>query len=182
LNEVQRVVLRDLRPDDAARIAVYRRDPEVARYQSWEPESVEVVRGFIERLSEDEPYAPGRWHQLGIALATTGELVGDCGVHVLAADPRQAEFGITLAREWQGRGLATEALRALLSHLFDGLEKHRVWCSIDSRNSPSIALVRRAGFRQEAHFREGLWFKGAWADDLVFAMLRAEWAAQRSRA
>ncbi|MDB5028733.1 MAG: hypothetical protein JWO66_2422, partial [Candidatus Eremiobacteraeota bacterium] len=33
------------------------------------------------------------------------------------------------------------------------------------------------GFRQEAHLRESLWFKDAWADDLIFAMLRSEWSA-----
>jgi RimJ/RimL family protein N-acetyltransferase len=29
--------------------------------------------------------------------------------------------------------------------------------------------------RQEAHFRESLWFKGEWADDVVFAILESEW-------
>ena len=38
-----------------------------------------------------------------------------------------------------------------------------------------MALLRRVGMRQEAHFRESLWFKGEWADDVVFAILQSEW-------
>lgn len=174
-----RVVLRALRPEDAAAVFAYRADPEVARYQSWEPLSADAVRAFIAALAQTEPYSPGSWHQLGIALAASDELIGDCGVHVPAAEPRSAEFGITLAPAAQGRGYAGEALRALLAVLFDGLGKHRVFCSIDPRNLRSVALVQRAGFRQEAHHRASLWFKGAWADDLVFAMLRGEWNTRR---
>jgi RimJ/RimL family protein N-acetyltransferase len=172
----ERVVLRELRADDAETMFAYRSDPDVARYQSWDPGSADELRTFIDRLSHTRPFAPGAWHQLGIALRSTGELIGDCGVHVLAGEPRQAEFGITVAPALQGRGYASEALRALLAVLFDDLGKHRVYGSVDPRNGPSIALLRRAGFRQEAHLRESLWFKGEWADDMIFALLRREWA------
>ncbi len=173
-------MLRPLRSDDAAAMFAYRSDPAVARYQSWEPQTVAELRAFIEDLARVEPFSPGTWHQLAIASASTGELLGDCGVHVPAAEPRSAEFGITLASAAQGRGLAGEALRALLAILFDRLGKHRVFCSVDPRNLRSVALVARTGFRQEAHHRSSLWFKGDWADDLVFAMLRSEWNARRS--
>ncbi len=175
-----RVVLRALRPDDAATMFAYRSDPEVARYQSWEPQTVAELRSFIESLARTEPFTPGTWHQLGIASASTGELLGDCGVHVPANEPRSAEVGITLASAAQGRGLAREALRALLAILFGTLGKHRVFCSVDPRNLRSVALLRRMGFRQEAHHRASLWFKGDWADDLVFALLRSEWLSPGS--
>ena len=174
-----RVFLRALRGDDADPMFAYRSDPEVMRYQGWEPRTIDEVRAFIAGLAYAQPYAPGTWYQLGIALRTTDELIGDCGVHVPAGEPCQAEFGITLARAHHGRGLASEALRALLSLLFDTLEKHRVFGSIDPRNARSIALVQRAGFRAEALHVQSVWFKGAWADDAVFAMLRSEWIARR---
>ena len=37
--------------------------------------------------------------------------------------------------------------------------------------------MKRLGMRQEAHFKESLWFKGEWADDVVFAILAREWGA-----
>ena len=175
-----RVELRVLNPDDAAAMFAYRSDPEVARYQSWEPKALENVRALIHEASASPAYAPGTWHQLGIALIQTGELIGDCGIHVLERDPRQAEFGITLASRWQGRGLAAEALELLLSTVFGTLQKHRIWCSVDPRNVRSIALMERTGFRREAHHRESLWLGGEWVDDLIFAMLRREWLSRGS--
>jgi RimJ/RimL family protein N-acetyltransferase len=174
-----RVVLRPLRPDDAPTIVAYRSDPEVARYQSWAP-TLDDVLGTIDAPGARAPFAPGTWTQLGIALHASGELIGDVGVHVFEGEPLQAEFGITLATAFQGRGYATEALRALLALLFDDLGKHRVTASVDPRNARSIALMRRAGFRQEGHLVESLRFKGAWADDLVFAMLAREWQHHRA--
>jgi RimJ/RimL family protein N-acetyltransferase len=175
-----RVVLRALAPDDAAVIFAYRSDPEVARYQSWEPAALDDVRAFIREPPASPAYAPGTWEQFGIVLRDTGELIGDCGVHVLEHDPQQAEFGITVASGWQGRGLAREALAALMAIVFGTLRKHRLSCSVDPRNVRSIALMERTGFRREAHHRESLWLNGEWVDDLIFAMLRREWLSPGS--
>ena len=178
----ERLVLRALRADDAQAMFAYRSDPEIMRYQSWEPQSIDDVRAFIASVvSLAEPYAPGTWRQLAITIRATGELIGDCGVHVPENAPEQAEFGITLASAFHGHGYAAETIRALLRLAFDTLGMHRVFGSIDPRNAASLALMRRTGFRQEAHFVESLRFKGGWADDVVFAMLAREWRANVAR-
>jgi RimJ/RimL family protein N-acetyltransferase len=169
-----RLILRDLRPCDAEVVMRYRSDPEVSRYQSWEPASADQLRSYFEELAGMDPDTPGAWYQLGIAFRSGGELIGDCGIHILH-DPRLAEIGITVAPRFQCRGYATEALRAILGYLFGKLRKHRISASIDPRNTGSIRLMQRLAFRQEAHMIGSLWFKGQWVDDLVFAMLAREW-------
>jgi len=171
----ERLVLRNLRPDDAEAMFAYRSDPEIMRYQGWDPESLDDVREFIADNARYEPYAPGSWRQFAIALRSDGAIIGDCGVHVPEDKPDQAEFGITLATAFQRRGYASEALRALLELVFDTLGKHRVFASVDPRNLPSIALFERAGFRKEAHHVESLWLMGEWVDDVILAMLAREW-------
>jgi RimJ/RimL family protein N-acetyltransferase len=173
----ERLVLRALHADDAEAMLAYRADPEIMRYQGWEPQSIDDVRAFIAEVSKAEPYAPGTWRQLAITVRSTGELIGDCGVHVPQNEPEQAEFGMTLAPAFQGHGYASEAIRALLRLAFDTLGKHRVFGSIDPRNARSIALMHRTGFRQEAHFVESLRFKGEWVDDVIYALLAREWRA-----
>jgi RimJ/RimL family protein N-acetyltransferase len=173
----ERLVLRDLRPDDAEAMFAYRSDPEIMRYQGWDPESLGDVREFIAGNRAYAPYAPGSWRQFAITLRASGTMIGDCGVHVPADKPEQAEFGITVAPAFQGRGYASEALSALLRLVFDTLGKHRVFASVDPRNAPSIALFERAGFRKEAHHVESLWLMGEWVDDVILAMLRREWGA-----
>jgi RimJ/RimL family protein N-acetyltransferase len=170
----QRLVLRSLRASDAERVQAYRSDPEVARFQSWDTQSLDEVHAFIAEqraLCSAEP----DWYQFAIAERSTDCVVGDLGVHILEIDHRQVEIGFTLAPDAQGQGYAAEAVRGILGHLFVALGKHRVIASTDPRNERSIALLRRVGFRLEAHHRDSLWFKGAWADDMIFALLRSEW-------
>ena len=105
--------------------------------------------------------------------------MGDLGAQRLGHSPEQAEIGFTIAPSHQRRGLATEAARALLSHLFDDLGLHRVTASVDPDNLASRALIERLGMRQEAHHVKSYWFKGGWVDDVVYAMLRTEWSNAR---
>jgi RimJ/RimL family protein N-acetyltransferase len=171
------LALTPLSPADAPRLAEYRAIPRVARYQGWAPGCVDDALRFIASLAPrlDEP---GTWFQFGIRLAESGVLVGDLGVHFPADLPGQAELGFTLAPEHQHRGYATEAVQAILAHLFGPLAKHRVFGSVDPRNAASIAVLQRVGMRQEAHFRQALFLKGEWVDDLVFAILQSEWKAR----
>jgi RimJ/RimL family protein N-acetyltransferase len=171
----ERLVLRPLRADDAEAMLVYRSDPEVARYQGWEPETLSDVSEFIAALVDVEPNTPGTWLQLAICLGSSGELIGDIGLHFPEGRDHEAEFGITLNPIHQGRGYAAEALRAALGYLFGSLGKHRVYGSADPHNEASLRLMERVGMRREAHFRESLWFKGGWADDVICAILEREW-------
>lgn len=171
----ERLVLGSLLSHDAPRLFEYRSAPDVCRYQFWEPRSVQEAEEFIERSRSDSFETPDVWHQLAIRLQDGDQLIGDVGVHFPGDPPLQAEFGITLAPEYQGQGLAREALLGLLDHLFTVMSRHRVFASVDPRNGPSVALLERVGMRREAHFRQSLWFKGEWADDLVYALLDSEW-------
>lgn len=173
-----RLVLRKIRLADTEALFRYRTDPQVSRYQNWKPLTIEDARQFVETFTSVEPDTPGSWFQLAITLRETGDLIGDCGLHFTAEETRQAEIGITLAPAYQGKGYASEALTAALDYLFITLRKHRVVASVDPGNLPSIALLERLGMRKEAHFRESLWFKGAWADDIIYAILEREWRSQ----
>jgi RimJ/RimL family protein N-acetyltransferase len=170
-----RLVLRRLEPGDGEVVCRYRTDPDVSRYQGWGTLAPEDIQELIVRLSQVEPDTPGTWLQLAITLQSTGEVIGDCGIHFPPEERRQAEIGITLAPAYQGKGYAAETLSALLDYLFGELGKHRVYASVDPRNQASIALLERVGMRREGHFRESLWFKGEWADDVIYAILEHEW-------
>jgi RimJ/RimL family protein N-acetyltransferase len=175
----QRLKLTPLDPRDAAAFFRYRSDAEVCRYQSWAPGSVDDALSFITELQSVAFDTQGTWFQLAVRLREADLLIGDIGVHFPVDQPGQVEIGFTVAPGHQRRGLGTEAVRGLLDHIFGPLGKHRVFASVDPRNEASIALLRSVGMRQEAHFRESLWLKEEWVDDLVFGILESEWAAAR---
>ena len=174
-----RLTLRRLRREDAAALCSYRSLPEVAKHQSWESFGPEDAAKLIEAQFAAQPNLPGTWLQLAIVVSDTGEMVGDCGLHCLRAEPAQMELGITLSPAHQGRGYAAEAVGAMVDYAFGVLGKHRVTAVTEAENHAAAAVLERLGFRREAHFVEHVWFKGKWASDFVFAMLRREWEERR---
>ena len=173
-----RLVLRPLRLSDSAEVFAYRSDPEVARFQMWDPRDVKEVHSFIEDLRDLRPNTPDTWYQLAITLRESGLLIGDCGLHFPLKEPSQVEVGITLAPAHQRQGYATEALERVMEYLFVSLGKHRIYARVDPRNEASMALLERVGMRKEAHLRESVWNKGEWADDLIYAILEREWGSR----
>ncbi len=171
----QRLRLSPLIASDAPTMYEYRSDTDVCRYQSFEPGSLGDVEEFIGSLRSNTFDTAGTWFQFAIRIQESGQLIGDFGTHFIADDPRQVEIGFTVSPANQGQGYGTEAVTGVLDHLLGPLQKHRVFASVDPRNEPSIALLKRVGMRQEAHFRKSIWFKGEWADDIVFGVLGTEW-------
>ncbi|MCX6640623.1 MAG: GNAT family protein [bacterium] len=177
----RRLTLRRLLPSDGRAVYAYRSRPEEAQFQSWVPKSAHEAEDFIHRIISLEPGIPGTWFQLAITLKDSGELIGDCGLYFPDYMPKQAELGITVSSQYWKKGYAIETLTAALDYLFGEMKLHRVYASTDPNNHPAIRLLEYLGLRKEAHFRQSLWFKNAWADDLVYATLSGEWEKRRRR-
>lgn len=175
--ETPRLYLRRFQLADLHTFLAYRNDPEVARYQSWEQTGEHEARDFIAEQQHIAPGQHGEWFQFAIVDKTSGVLVGDCGLGMRTDEPVQATIGYSFAREHQGKGYATEGVRAVLQYAFETLRLHRVTATADCRNMRSVALLERLGMRREAHAIECCWFKGEWSDEYSYAMLGREWLA-----
>ena len=75
-------------------------------------------------------------------------MVGDVYVSVTPPPGGTAEVGVTLSPDHQGRGLATEAVGAVVHLLIRAAMVDRVQAFVDARNAPSLALFERLGFRR----------------------------------
>jgi len=136
------VRLRRLAASDLAAFQAYRTDPEVGRWQGWTPLTDEDALAFLNEMAAIPWFQPGQWTQLGIADDTTDELLGDIGVH-LSADGRKAEFGFSLARAAQGRGIASAAVKAAIALVFEQTEAERIHAQTDARNTACLRLLGR---------------------------------------
>jgi RimJ/RimL family protein N-acetyltransferase len=104
--ETERVTLRPFTRADLDAFVAYRTDPEVARYQSWDPATAaDDAEPFLAGQEGLALGAPGAWVQLAMVERETGAVCGDCAVRAVDDQPATAEVGVTLARDWQGHAL-----------------------------------------------------------------------------
>ncbi len=94
---------------------------------------------------------------------------------------QSAYVGYYVVARFAGQGFMTEALRLMLRQAFDRLGLHRVEANIQPGNTPSLRLVRRAGFAREGFSRRYLKIAGRWRDHERWALLRETWRARRRR-
>jgi len=175
LIETERLILRNIDLQDIDTFLEYRNDPNVAKYQSWEPNlNRKQITDFITELQTHKIGEPGKWNQIVWILKKNMLHIGDCALKV-QDDNRQAEFGFTLSRNFQGKGYAYEATRALINYAFAELNLHRIFSITDCKNTSAIKLLKNLRMRQEGHFKENIFFKGAWGDEYLFAILQKEW-------
>lgn len=169
-----RLTLRTHTADDVDDVFAYQSDPEVARYQLYEPRTREQV---VER-SADWPAATRLEKNddfLQLAIELDSRVIGSIYFVLKRVEDEMAEIGWALHRDFQGQGYAFEAASATLDLAFRTIGLHRVTAELDPRNGPSIALCERLGMRREAYHVEDMFFKGAWADTGVYAILNREW-------
>jgi RimJ/RimL family protein N-acetyltransferase len=174
----ERLVLRRFRVADAPVLAAYRSEPDVARFQSWRaPFTLRQAEDFVAAMAATDPGRPG-WFQYAVELTAERRLIGDVGVG-LHDDRVQADLGFTLAPDRQGRGYATEAVRAVLDRLFRVQGVQRVSAECDARNLASARLLERVGFAREGMLRSQTPGTGEWTDDLLFGLPAEEWLSRR---
>jgi RimJ/RimL family protein N-acetyltransferase len=143
----ERLVLRRSRPEDAEQISAYRSDPNVKRYQGWDRTDADGIREEIEEMAGRAPGEAGGWVQFTVEERDGGRLVGDVGINAADGEPAVAKIGYTIAPSFQGRGYATEAVRALVDYAFDVLGAERVRAFAAAENGPSVRVAENAGLR-----------------------------------
>ena len=177
----ERLLLRPYAHADVDALYAYQRLPEVHRYLYTEPRTRSEIEALVaERAGSAVLTEAGQAITLVADLAQTGELVGDCVLFWRSQEHQQGEVGYVFNPAYHGRGLATEAVGALLRLGFEGLGMHRIAGHLDARNTASARVLERAGLRREAHLVENEFIKGEWTDELIYAILRSEWAARQS--
>ena len=170
----ERLTLRRLIATDGEAVFEYRKLPEVALFQGWTPKTTQEVVEYAHLMASNRICQPDFWEQI-VLVDQSRQVIGDLAVCIDSETEKQAELGIALSPASQKQGFATEAISAICGFLFKQKNLHRIWVSIDPRNTSSLNLFARVGFRQEAHHRQSCYFKGEWCDDIVMAILTTEW-------
>lgn len=174
-----RLVLRRFAAADLDTYHAYHSLPETARFLPREAksytQSMECVGRYADFVFEKE----GDWVCLAVEEADApGVLLGEVVLKWLPGCG-QAEIGWSLAPGARGRGVGTEAAGALLKLGFEDLGFHRIDAKLDELNTASAALCERLGMRLESRQVDKWHYKGAWATEVVYAVLANEWKSRQ---
>jgi ribosomal-protein-alanine N-acetyltransferase len=179
--ETPRLCLRPFRAGDVDGLHALYGDPEAMRYWTFPPsrDRAETAR----RL---------RWHlgTYGRATNALWAVVPRRGrrcigmVTYLHGEPhhRRLEIGYIIARAHWGRGLAQEAVGAVLRHCIDTLGTHRFEALIAPGNRASRRLAERLGFRREGGPLRDHWRVGdGYVSPLIYGLIAGEDTRPRRR-
>jgi len=171
-----RLSLRPFRRGDVDAVYAYRQLDVVARFLADGPMSREACAEAVQQRTSQVGFVmEGDRVTLGMERREDGRLIGEIMLIWQDATARQAELGYILSPDFQGRGYATEAARAMLALGFGPLAMHRIYARCNTLNTASYAVMERLGMRREAHFREVHQMRGVWEDEFIYAVLWNEW-------
>lgn len=170
----ERLTLRPLRLSDADSLHPAFADEALMHWWSSGPHSDPArTRDYVAGNVDSDDYPT--W------AITLGD---DVAVGWVVLPPRRdgvAEIGYILRRDHWGRGIAREAVTAVIDHGFDGLGLRRIYADTDPENEASIGLLKSLGFTLEGRLR------GEWEthigvrDSFIWGLLRDEWAREAAR-
>lgn len=151
--ETERLVLRGHRLDDFADCAALWADPEVTRHIGGRPSTQTECWTRLLRYV-------GHWSLLGFGYwaveeRESGRYVGELGFADFKREldtglDRAPEIGWVLAPHAQGRGYATEGVRAALAWGDAHFGGARTFCIVSPENRPSLRVAGKCGYREFA--------------------------------
>ena len=172
-----RLLLRPFFASDWPCLHEYLSDPEVVRFEPYEPFQEEESRREAENRSKNPGF-------LAVCVKNDGTLIGN--VCQFPTRSGNVEIGYVFHRKFWGQGYACEAVAALVDALFQQPEVHRVFAECNPQNTASEKLLRRLGLRREAWLKQNESFatntvtgEPIWQDTVIYAILREEWIAKQ---
>ncbi|UQZ84848.1 Putative ribosomal N-acetyltransferase YdaF [Paenibacillus konkukensis] len=107
----------------------------------------------------------------GIFLCEGDRLIGRISLTSVFRGPWQnANIGYYMDCRFAGKGYMTLAVKLAVQHALCGLKLHRVQGAVMPRNTPSIRVLEKAGFRYEGLARNYLHIHGVWEDHNIYAV------------
>lgn len=181
----ERLVLREYEVNDVKGMYLLESNPANARYQSWHPWThlearQNVLRGILRGFENDRAVVE-------LAVVLEGSFIGRIGAGVKQLvsphtgddeemgrwrPAKHADLWYSFLPSAQGKGLATEAMRAFVDELVRRQKEEGEFLELeiecDPRNVGSWKLAERLGLEKETLTERAWECKGEWVDSLVY--------------
>ena len=146
--ETKRLILRELRQDDAEHFYELNNDPDVLKYTGDEAfNSVEDARDFLKNYSEYEENGYGRW---AVIRKDDHAFLGWCGLKL--NEEGHVDIGFRIFQKYWGNGYATEAALKAIDLGFNKFDLREIIGRTANENKGSFRVLEKIGM---TFFKQG---------------------------
>ncbi len=171
----ERLLLRPFRFGDERDVLAYCVQPGFGRYLPAFPQpytALDATEFVAQRVLED-------WHtRPHFAIVFEERVVGSVNLRV---EPEwgRASIGYGIDPSLWGRGITAEAATAAIDWAFSAWSLVRIAATADAGNQQSWRVMEKLGMRREGVLRSHRLTRGVRSDEVVYGLLREEWASRR---
>lgn len=169
--KTERLYLRKLTHTDANEILALRGNPQTMKYIP-RPLAVNLddAIAHIDMINKKiEENLAINW---GITVKGNDKIIGFIGHYRIQPENYRAEIGYMLLPDEQGKGYATESIKAVIEYGFNEINLHSIEAVIDPDNIASERVLQKIGFIKEAHILENEYFNGKFWDTVIYSILK----------
>jgi ribosomal-protein-alanine N-acetyltransferase len=166
----ERLLLRRVNNGDVEQVFALRSNPETMKYiprplVTHIDEAMDHIRMINDKIDSGEGI---NW---AITFKGDSKLLGIIGHYRIKPEHYRAEIGYMLHPDYHGKGIVTEAIKAVVTYGFDQMRLHSIEAIIDPDNTASAAVLQKNGFEKEAHLKENELFNGKFLDTVIYSLL-----------
>ncbi len=119
-------------------------------------------------------YERSDYYRWAVIEKTSNECIGQIAYFLVDNKNHFAEIEYCIGSDFQCRGFATEAAKAVISYGFNKINLHKVQICTKTVNKPSKRVIEKCGFTYEGTLRDFFYFDGEYVCRLYFSILRSE--------
>ena len=165
----EHIVLRAPEPQDVDFLYRMENDEKLWHIsQTFRPFSRFEMEQYV-LMAEKDPFET---HQVRFMIVLrSGQTIGTIDLFEIDPYNKRAGVGIVIIEEFRQKGYASEALQTVIGYCFSHLNLHQLFCNIESDNTSSIELFKKAGFVVSGIKKEWNLKNGNWQDEYFLQLM-----------
>ncbi len=168
--ETERLILRRIRRADAEDMYEYTSDPEVSKHLSWDSHTdIQQTIGYIESLLAQ--YDTEHSYNWAIEIKEYKKFIGIVRLFDISMPNKRGELSYIMNPAFQGRGLITEAIQAIVDLCFHRLGLNRLQARCTQENVASEKVMKKLGMTYEGTLYEYWINKGVPENAKLYAII-----------
>ena len=150
--ETERLILRQITFKDEKEFHILKSDERILEFLNTKPKTLDEARQFLKKINDG--IVRNEWIMWGITFKNENKLIGSICFWNIVEEQSKAEVGYDLMPEYQGKGIMSEAIKAVIEYGFENMKLNLIEALPYSNNAKSIKLLDRNNFIRGENCKE----------------------------